>query len=726
MIKLRNISKYYSKNQVVSLGLRKIDLEFGLNEFVAIVGESGSGKTTLLNVISGIDSYEEGEMYINNEETSYFSKADWENYRKKYIAFIFQSYHLIESYTVLQNVEAALILSGYPKDQVRSRALEIINRVGLTDFIKHKATKLSGGQKQRVVIARAIAKDAPIIVADEPTGNLDSESAKNIIDLLAEIAKDKLVIVVTHDYEQVASQATRRIRIFDGEIVEDKKIKKVEPKALPSLEDKDYKMNFLETIKMVFRNLFATPKKSLLLLVVFLFTTFFFAFIYAGFLQNQASQSSSSALNYEPDTRMLVKKTDGTAFTDDEILSLEANRRVESVVTYDFLFDSRFSVNFNYEGYNSGSGSSLIIMPQSMIDGLDQLEGNEAYYSASDPEYRLDSIIFENIEDSILTLRSNNAEMSFDIKSFIYYDEMRSMVDDSFYQILVITDENWQALGKAYAIGNFTFIDYEYTYSGFKTGGDLAGYDIYRDSTLSDNQMVFPSYLFYGIYGNSVSADIDVQTIYKLIELEDIEVFIYGTNEIMISPNIYDQLFPEDEIFQVSLFAYDDIDALNLVDSLRSSGDYIVFHPASAESASQLEGLIFLVMNFGFVVLFVIMFIVIFFVAYMIIKNIINSKLSDYAIFRTIGANKTTIRSFIYLETIFVAIVAYIIFVLTVVIGDPYFVEESLLYVLKFYTLKNIIYLMIFIIFFSTLLSRRYLSRVYHDTVAETLRREME
>ncbi len=230
MIKLKNISKYYSKNQVVSMGLRKVNLEFGLNEFVAIVGESGSGKTTLLNVISGIDSYEDGEMYINEEETSYFSNEDWENYRKKYIAFIFQNYNLIEAYTVLQNVEAALILSGYPKEKRRDRALEIIDRVGLSQHIKHKATKLSGGQKQRVVIARAIAKDAPVIVADEPTGNLDSESAKNIIELLAEIAKDKLVIIVSHDFNQVKEHATRRIRIYDGEIVEDKKIEKVKPK----------------------------------------------------------------------------------------------------------------------------------------------------------------------------------------------------------------------------------------------------------------------------------------------------------------------------------------------------------------------------------------------------------------------------------------------------------------------------------------------------------------
>ncbi|MDT8337326.1 MAG: ABC transporter ATP-binding protein, partial [Candidatus Izemoplasmatales bacterium] len=224
MIKLVNVSKFYNSNDVIALGLRRVNLELNVNEFVAVVGESGSGKTTLLNVVTGIDTYEDGEMYVNGEETSYYSVSDMENYRKKYVAFVFQDYNLIDSYTVLQNVEAPLLLSGYPKEKIRERALELIRKVGLEDHIKHKATKLSGGQKQRVVIARALAKDCPIIAADEPTGNLDSESAKQIIKLLADISKDKLVIMVTHDFSQVEHHATRKIRIYDGEIVEDKEI----------------------------------------------------------------------------------------------------------------------------------------------------------------------------------------------------------------------------------------------------------------------------------------------------------------------------------------------------------------------------------------------------------------------------------------------------------------------------------------------------------------------
>jgi ABC-type lipoprotein export system ATPase subunit len=261
MIKLVNVSKYYSSNGIVALGLRKANLELHVNEFVAVVGESGSGKTTLLNVISGIDSYEEGEMYLNGEETSYYSTADLENYRKKYIAFVFQNYNLVDSFTVRQNVELPMLLAGSSAKEAKARAYEIIKKVGLEKHVNHKATKLSGGQKQRVVIARALAKDCPIIAADEPTGNLDSESAKQIWELLNEIAKDKLVIVVTHDFSQVQKYATRKIRIYDGEIVEDQKIKKTEHSDLPQIPDEARRINSRNISKWHSRRCLRPPEK---------------------------------------------------------------------------------------------------------------------------------------------------------------------------------------------------------------------------------------------------------------------------------------------------------------------------------------------------------------------------------------------------------------------------------------------------------------------------------
>ena len=170
----------------------------------------------------GLDTYEEGEMYINGEETSGYTEKEFENYRKKYIGNIFQNFNLVNSYTVYQNIELVLLINGYKKHKVKKQILKVIDEVGLTKYKNTKVSKLSGGQKQRVAIARALIKETPIIVADEPTGNLDSKTAKSIIELLHKVAKDKLVIVVTHNYEQIEKYATRKLVMHDGKIIEDK------------------------------------------------------------------------------------------------------------------------------------------------------------------------------------------------------------------------------------------------------------------------------------------------------------------------------------------------------------------------------------------------------------------------------------------------------------------------------------------------------------------------
>lgn len=189
LLKLKNIGKIYDSNDIFTIGIRGINLEFDYNEFVTIEGESGSGKSTLLNVIGANDTYEEGELYINGEETSHYSETEWEKYREKNIATIFQDFNIIENLTVLENVELALLRLDDKKER-RKRAKELIDRVGLTKQINQRGSKLSGGEKQRTVIARALAKDAPIILADEPTGNLDVKASKEVAALLKEVSKD--------------------------------------------------------------------------------------------------------------------------------------------------------------------------------------------------------------------------------------------------------------------------------------------------------------------------------------------------------------------------------------------------------------------------------------------------------------------------------------------------------------------------------------------------------
>ena len=238
LLKLHNIGKIYNSNDVLTIGIRNINLEFDLNEFVVIEGESGSGKSTLLNVIGANDTYEEGEMYFNGEETSHYGISEWEKYREENIATIFQDFNIIENLTVLENVELALLRFDDSKKR-KKIAKDLIDKVGLTKQINQKGSKLSGGEKQRCVIARALAKDSPIILADEPTGNLDVKSSKDISKLLKDVSKDKLVIVVTHNPEYFKDYATRRVRVFDGHISENNLIEAV--------EQQEFELNKVET-----------------------------------------------------------------------------------------------------------------------------------------------------------------------------------------------------------------------------------------------------------------------------------------------------------------------------------------------------------------------------------------------------------------------------------------------------------------------------------------------
>lgn len=381
MIRLDNVSKYYVGNNEIALGLRKINLEFTIGEMVAITGESGSGKSTLLNVLSGSDTYEEGELYIDGKPTSYYDETDWECYRRENIGFIYQNYNLIDSYTVFENVNIALIVKGNTGNNT-DKVMEYLDKVGLKEQAKKKATQLSSGQKQRLAIARALAKETDIIVADEPTGNLDSENSEQIIKLLHSIAEDKLIFVVTHNYDEIEPYATRKIRMYDGEVAEDiilrerrisgegiraREIAAETQKSSSESSDKEAETESQAAVHKEKEEQRKTRNKAVRKIdmlnrknkpVTFTFLLSFMIAIAAAFyillgsffsnLDNTTSKVFDSRKFDNKDiSRLIVMKEDGTAFIDDDLEEIENISKVEYVDKYDCLNDTFYLLEEN-------------------------------------------------------------------------------------------------------------------------------------------------------------------------------------------------------------------------------------------------------------------------------------------------------------------------------------------------------------------------------------------
>ena len=219
MLELKGIKKDYLAGENTVHALKGIDLKFRQSEFVSILGQSGCGKTTMLNIIGGLDQYTEGDLIINGRSTKDFKDRDWDAYRNHSIGFVFQSYNLIPHQTVLQNVELALTLSGVSKSERKQRAKKALEEVGLGNQLHKKSSEMSGGQMQRVAIARAIVNDPDIILADEPTGNLDSKNGQEVMNLLSELNKEGTTIVMVTHSQHDAGFASRTINLFDGQVV---------------------------------------------------------------------------------------------------------------------------------------------------------------------------------------------------------------------------------------------------------------------------------------------------------------------------------------------------------------------------------------------------------------------------------------------------------------------------------------------------------------------------
>lgn len=353
-IELQNISKSYYSETAVTQALRKVNLTFSMGEFVAITGESGSGKSTLLNIIGGMDTFDEGEMFVDGEPTFQYDDEDWENYRRTKIGYVFQDYSLVGHYSALDNIKSALLIMGADRDTAEQTAMDYLEQVGLKGYETHRASELSSGQKQRLSIARALAKNTDIIVADEPTGNLDSETGNQIIKLLQELSKERLVIMVTHNYDQAEPYVTRKVRVHDGQIVSDVLVNaEEEAKEVEIPPHKEIKVQTMNrrwqnrTAAFFAKRNFQTQIGRAVLFSAFLFVIAVVSFLFIGelFLHGDDYPTrvySQATFRREEDTRLIVKREDNKDLTEEDMKKMADIRYVETVDSCDIANDINF------------------------------------------------------------------------------------------------------------------------------------------------------------------------------------------------------------------------------------------------------------------------------------------------------------------------------------------------------------------------------------------------
>ncbi len=777
VIKLENVSKYYKSAETVSVGMQKVNLEFNMGEFVAVTGESGSGKSTLLNVLSGLDSYEEGEFYLFGDETSHYVISDWEKYRSAYVGFVFQSYNIIDSYSVLQNVLLALEIQGYDPLKKKERAIELIDQVGLSSHMHHKASKLSGGQKQRAVIARALAKDCPIIVADEPTGNLDSKSAKQVMKLLHDISKNKLVIVVTHDYDVVEEYATRKIRMHDGEVIEDKQVHSYEPVINPD-QPVTKKMNFGGILRFAFRNLVSTPKRTIFITMMQMIVMLSFTLLYASMqsaMLSEGTYNNSENLNVT-ETRMLVEKRDGTDLTQADYDYLSSINEVNHVYEkgrnfynnirlYAFNLDQLKTPNYYYGDYSPGLPSEfeeyISNFNVSGTDAASSLSTRE--FSGSMPVAANEIIIddpFEefSIGDRIALVSSN-------------YVSGATELDDRTYETFVVTGITHRTHGSNYNSGYIFFSDeflagdaisdtyidtvlqsrikYDMDYNTMLIFDDKY-FDYYPDYYVVDNVLTTPSaslfndndgFTQFDENSNTITGDLTFITnismwnedIYMEIEreftLQNIVLYEeYDTyfNEIFINQATYDLLVAEQEAAFEYLYTHKVRDNASITFDSQSAGNrilnridsdiYRVYYPANVPNPQSFDIMLqtafynFLLFVFG---------IFLYLIVHAVTRNTMRSRSKDFAIYRSIGAQKTVIARLVVVEQMMIAFTSIILTLVAITIMSYYiFTINSNLSVL---TPRNYIYLFALFMFFGAWLGLRFNKKVFKQSVIENI-----
>lgn len=618
LLKLKNIGKIYNSNDILTIGIRNVNLEFDYNEFVTIEGESGSGKSTLLNVIAANDTYEEGELFINEEATSHYSSEEWEKYRENDISMIFQDFNIIENLTVYENVLLALLRID-DESLRKKKAKELIERVGLTKQINQKGSKLSGGEKQRTVIARALAKDNPIILADEPTGNLDSNASKEIAKLLKEVSKDKLVIVVTHNPEYFNEYSTRRILVKDGSIISD--VIKVAPEKT-SVKTNEYhitkKLKLKNALKLGLLNYKSRPKfTSLMSLALCCIAVSLFA-ILSLFNTYLISDLKTPLDEVGIDGKIIVSNTNGYVLeTDLDTIVYETN------ASY-FMLDrdlSIFTITIPRRS-NMYKSYEVTCIYDPIHHKVNEKEGElvipQAYVNDAD---KITSLII-NATNSLTNINVTSSTTETSLKLYLSYYNMQ-------------TNGN-----KIKGINTTIKID----------ENETNVYTFSMNESLNDGEISLKNSSYYDVLNKNVVCSIAPSKLFTIVNDKDVDKSIDGI-VVEFSKNDYAEIFEtKKETKQSVLYYENDNEARNALTKLPTG--YIGMLSNSEVYVSSV-GEVF-ALNVLWYVSLICISLMLAIILYIIFKRSIRVYSSDYAIYKTLGISNDVSNKSLYVQMILI------------------------------------------------------------------------
>lgn len=419
MIKLNDLGKTYISNNTLTVGIEHISVSFDINEFVMITGESGSGKSTLLQILAGTETYSYGRMIVASENVEYFGEDDWQRYRRDKVAIVHQDFQLIEDISVYRNIEIAYALNHDDKSKYEDAINEILYNTGLLDLAKKNVHSLSGGQKQRVAIARALAKDTPIILADEPTGNLDSIASYEVAQLLKKISENRLIIVVTHNEEHFEDVVTRHLIMKSGTIALDSAVQTNHTEKVSSFYERNEKPpRRRNEVTTLLKSTFFMDKSINASFSVTVFSVMLIVLLLASAILQYFTQTNEGIM-YTPvfggveKERLIIRNDDGSAFSEAQIDELSADTRFSYIVENDLVLDIMFEIEFKYDygtvrnQYYSNTVESGKVKSENLIWGRLPISDDEILISSDGTAQEIDESMREVLISAVHNPQKN-------------------------------------------------------------------------------------------------------------------------------------------------------------------------------------------------------------------------------------------------------------------------------------------------------------------------------